>query len=90
MGGSLTATKNKASNANAGYAPAGNVQTSPIKCSIHIVPQEPRADLDGTGRLVDGYLIETRHGNLHSRRGREARVGGVAPTLYREGRAGFT
>jgi hypothetical protein len=86
-GRTRTAAKRKASNADARYATTNNVQTGPVKCFVHIVPYESRADLDEAGRLINNDLIESGHGDLHSRRRRETRVGGVATTLYGKGRA---
>ena len=43
---------------------------------------QSRAGLDETGCLINYDLIKSGHGDLHSRRRRETRVGCMATTLY--------
>jgi len=82
--GPLTTTEYKSSDADAGNTPTEDIQTSPVKRPIRVIPQESGANLDGVGRFIDFNFVKTLHGDLHSRRRRETRVGRVATALDRK------
>ena len=82
-----TTTKDKSSNADATYAPANDVQASPVQRCVYIVPYDPCADCDGAGCMVNGDGLKARHGDLHARSRRETGVGSMTPALDSKGRA---